>query len=427
MLLAGLWRLARLASSARPVESARWRATAEAVAREYGVRRPIRLLVSDRPALLVTWGHRRPIVLVPSSAERWSDDRVRVVLSHEVAHIQRHDWLTSMLGEMLRAVYWFNPLVWIACRRMRLEGERACDDAVLTRGVDGSAYASHLLDVARSFRRHRQRWLPAPAMIRVTSLERRIGAMLNPSLNRRPITGTARIATIALALALTASVAGFRAAAQTFGSVSGSVVDETNRTISGATLVLVGAPDQAKHELRSDARGHFEFVGLPPGVYRLEASAPGFATFRAELVVGARPLQQIVALQVGSLMETITVSGVGDARPRRDFVEPTPQVSSGCVSPATGGTIEQPIKLHDVRPNYPALLHETKVEGHVVLDARIGTDGTIGELHVVTSAHPDLDAAALEAVRQWRFSQTRLNCVPIEVSMTVHVNFVPTP
>ena len=126
-------------------------------------------------------------------------------------------------------------------------------------------------------------------------------------------------------------------------------------------------------------------------------------------------------------METITVSGVGDARPRRDFVEPMPPVSSGCVSKATGGTIEQPTKLRDVRPNYPALLYETKVEGHVVLDARIGTDGAIGARRVVTPAHPDLDAAALEAVRQWRFSQTLLNCVPIEVSMTVHVNFVPTP
>jgi TonB family protein len=251
--------------------------------------------------------------------------------------------------------------------------------------------------------------------------------MLNPGLNRGPVTRAARLATMAVALGLTASVAGFRAAAQTFGSVSGSVVDSTNRTISDVTLVLIGAPNQAKHELQSDASGHFEFIGLPPGAYRLEASTPGFATFRADLVVGARPLQQVVALKVGSLMETVTVSGVGDARPRRDFVEPMPPVSSGCVSKATGGTIEQPTKLRDVRPNYPALLYETKVEGHVVLDARIGTDGAVGELRVVTPAHPDLDAAALEAVRQWRFSQTRLNCVPIEVSMTVHVNFVPRP
>jgi TonB family protein len=267
--------------------------------------------------------------------------------------------------------------------------------------------------------------LPAPAMVRVSGLERRIGAMLNPHLNRRPITHAARIATIALALALTASLAGIRAAAQIFGSVSGSVVDSTNRTISGATLVLTGAPNQAKQELKSDASGHFEFIGLPTGMYRLEASTPGFATFRAEVVVGARPIEQIVALQVGSLTETVTVWG--GSSPSTFVDAPWHDDTSGCVPAARGGTIRQPLHIRNDRPVYPAQLLQTKVEGHVVLDARIGTDGSIREVRVVTPAHPDFDSAALEAVRQWRFSQTLLNCVPVEVSMTVHVNFVPRP
>jgi TonB family protein len=425
VLLVGLWRLARLASNASPLESARWRAAATAIAGEYGVRRPLRLLVSERPALLVTWGYRRPIVLVPASAASWPDDRVRVVLGHEIAHICRNDWLIVIMGEVLRAFYWFNPLMWIACRRLRQESEQACDDAVLRGGVEASAYASHLLDVARSLGRPGHSPLPAPAMVRVSSLERRIGAMLNPHLNRRPITRAARIATIALALALTASIAGIRAAAQIFGSVSGSVVDSTNRTISGVTLVLTGAPNQAKQELKSDASGHFEFIGLPTGEYRLEASAPGFATFRADLVVGAQPLEQTVALRVGSLMETVTVWG--GSSPSTFVDPPWHDDSSGCVPAATGGTIRQPLHIRNDRPVYPAQLYQAKTEGHVVLDARIGTDGSIREVRVVAPAHPDFDSAALEAVRQWRFSQTLLNCVPVEVSMTVHVNFVPRP
>jgi TonB family protein len=249
--------------------------------------------------------------------------------------------------------------------------------------------------------------------------------MLNPRLNRHPITRAARIATIALALALTASIAGIRAAAQIFGTVSGSVVDSTNRTISDATLVLTGAPNQAKQELTSDASGHFEFIGLPTGAYRLEASAPGFATFRADVVVGALPLEQIVALQVGSLTETVTVWG---GSPPSTFVDaPWHDDTSGCVPAVRGGTIRQPLHIRNDRPVYPAQLLQTKVEGHVVLDARIGTDGSIREVRVVAPAHPDFDGAALDAVRQWRFSQTLLNCVPVEVSMTVHVKFVPRP
>jgi TonB family protein len=424
VLLAGLLRLTRLASCAEPLENARWQSTATALAREHGVRRRIRLLAGVHPALLVTWGFWRPIVLVPASAASWPADRVRAVLGHEIAHIQRHDWLILIAAEALRAFYWCNPFVWIACRRLRQESEQACDDAVLSGGVEASVYASHLLDVARSFGRHRRSWLPAPAILRPSSLERRIGAMLNPGLNHRPVTRGARIATMVAALALTAGVAGFQAVAQTFGSVSGSVVDSTNRTISGATLVLTGAPNQAKQELRSDADGHFEFVGLPQGGYRLEASVPGFAPFRADIIVAAaRPQQQIVTLQVGSLMETVTVWGGSSPAP---FVDPPwHDDTSGCVPAASGGTIRQPIHIRNDRPVYPAQLHQTKVEGHVVLDARIGTDGSIRDVRVVAPGHPDFDSAALEAVRQWRFSQTLLNCVPVEVSMTVHVNFVP--
>ena len=251
--------------------------------------------------------------------------------------------------------------------------------------------------------------------------------MLNPGLNRRPTTRPVRIATIAVTAILTASIAGFGVAAQTFGSVSGSVVDATNRPMSGTTLVLTGAPNQAKQELRSDASGHFEFVGLPVGEYRLEAFTAGFRPYRAEILVGSRPAQQLVTLQVSSLMETVTVSGVGIG-PRRELVEPTPPDSSGCVATAEGGKIAQPIKLRDVRAAYPPLLYETKIDGKVTLEARIGTDGAPREVRIVAPAqHPDFDASAVEAVRQWRFSPTLLNCVPVEVGMTVYVNFLPRP
>jgi hypothetical protein len=237
------------------MSSATWLALADAVAAEQRLRRRIRLLTSEQQTLLVTWGVSRPTVLVPSSASAWSEERVRVVLGHEMSHIRRHDWLTLMIAEVVRALYWFNPLVWIACRRLREESERACDDMVLGLGIESTVYASHLLEIARSLGQMRRVWLPAPAMVRQSSLERRISAMLNPGLDRRPVTRGAGIATIAAALALTGSIAGFGAALQTFGSLPGSVVDSTNRPVAGATLVLTGAPNDAKRELKSDGAG----------------------------------------------------------------------------------------------------------------------------------------------------------------------------
>jgi beta-lactamase regulating signal transducer with metallopeptidase domain len=94
-----------------------------------------------------------------------------------------------MAAELVRSVYWFNPLLWIACGRLRQESEYACDDAVLNLGVEGTEYATHLLDVARTFRRHGRTLSgsPALAIARPSTLEKRVRAMLNNRLNRSPI------------------------------------------------------------------------------------------------------------------------------------------------------------------------------------------------------------------------------------------------
>jgi TonB family protein len=61
------------------------------------------------------------------------------------------------------------------------------------------------------------------------------------------------------------------------------------------------------------------------------------------------------------------------------------------------------------------------------MEALIGTDGTVREVHVISSPHPDLDRAATDAVRQWEFTPTILNCTPIEVRMNVTAAFVARP
>ena len=126
-----------------------WSDVSRRLSRDYGLRRPVLLLQGEHPTLLGTWGLRQAKMILPREAREWPADRVRIVLGHELAHIQRRDWLVQLAAELLRAVYWFNPLVWIACRRLRQESEQACDDAVLRLGVEGRDYATHLLDVAR--------------------------------------------------------------------------------------------------------------------------------------------------------------------------------------------------------------------------------------------------------------------------------------
>jgi TonB family protein len=410
ILLAGLGRLSWLAWRARDVSGERWGS----------VLGPVRLLQSDHPTLLVTWGFVRPQIILPASASHWSDERMRVVLWHELAHIQRHDWLAQMIAETLRTIYWFNPLVWLASRRLRFESEQACDDAVLARGIDGAAYATALLGLVRDLKQ-RHNWLPAPAMARSSSLKRRVSAMLNVRVNRNPLSRTSRIVIVLALLAITIPIA----AAQAFARFSGAVVDAQGLPLPNASLVLSNAQRNSKYEVRSAATGAFEFVGLPAGAYSFDVTTPGFATIHETLsIASGENLQRMLTMKVGGLVEEILLVGdkegpasIKEARP----FEPTDL--SRCVTSSVGGNIKAPKKLRDVAPEYPAGLRGSGTEGVVVLDTKIGVDGFVKDIEVREGATPGFADAAITSIREWRFSQTILNCTPIEVPMTVTMRF----
>ena len=87
-----------------------------------------------------------------------------------------------------------------------------------------------------------------------------------------------------------------------------------------------------------------------------------------------------------------------------------------------GGTITEPKKIRDVKPAYPPVALQSGVEGMVILEAVVGTDGSVKSAGVLRG-HPLLDQAAVDAVLQWRYTPTLLNGVPVDVVMTVTVNF----
>src|SRR5262249_28613311 len=161
------------------------RAMSAKVAAELGCRRTIRIEQSIDECMPMTWGILRPYIVLPRSAEHWSDSRLRVGLAHELAHVQRMDWLTQVGVQIVCSVYWFNPLFWMAANRMHRESESACDDAVLHLGVDARDYATHLLEIARGFCRSKTRW--ALAMARPSDLEKRFAALLRSKMSREAI------------------------------------------------------------------------------------------------------------------------------------------------------------------------------------------------------------------------------------------------
>jgi beta-lactamase regulating signal transducer with metallopeptidase domain len=427
ILVTGLGRLNWLAARSRRLTHGRWRELADEISSQSGIRRPFLLLQSDHPSLLVTWGLVLPKIILPAAARDWTEERARVVLSHELAHIRRGDWIVQMAAELLRSIYWFNPVLWLVCRRLRLESEHACDDEVMNRGVAGSAYAEHLIGLAKALHQRRYTWFPAPAMARPSSLERRIRAMLNDGLNRNPIGGRTRFVIFVLLFGAAATLA---AAQNMFQTFSGTVFDSTGRPVPGVTLVLQSAQRQAKYEVKTNDAGAFEFVGLLSGDYALEAKVSGFVPLTQHLTLAGQNVQRRLTLEIGGLQETIAVNITVDDR--ESSVRPAVREArapdlSGCVATAMGGRIIPPRKIKDVRPEYPSELRGTGTQGTVILTGRIGLDGFLTDLQAVGNPQPELANSAIAAVREWRYSQTLLNCTPVEPKITVTTSFRPIP
>ena len=87
-----------------------------------------------------------------------------------------------------------------------------------------------------------------------------------------------------------------------------------------------------------------------------------------------------------------------------------------------GGNIAPPKKTRDVKPSYPQIAQSARVSGVVIIEATIGPNGKVQNARVLRSI-PLLDQAALDAVKQWEYTPTLLNGVPVPVIMTVTVNF----
>lgn len=209
------------------VWNAEWQATlVEVESRTRWGKRPD-LRQSRETDVPFSYGWMRPVILLPADSADWSSERRRVVLMHELVHLRRQDWLLFTLAQLACIVYWFHPLAWMALSRFRQEQERSCDDAVIRTGTAQSAYAEHLVSIARSVTEPRA----AVFMASTHDLERRVEALLDPVRNRRGLTRGACAAAFAVAIACVAPLAALRAQdPRAVSSLSGTIYDASGAT-----------------------------------------------------------------------------------------------------------------------------------------------------------------------------------------------------
>jgi TonB family protein len=440
ILGAGLLRLRWLVRRGRPLTDGVWAEQAALLAQD-GPSRALRCVETTHPRLLATSGLVRPTLLVPRAARAWSAERVSLVLAHELAHVRRADWLIQIAAQIVRAGHWFNPVAWIVCARLRREAEQACDDVVLARGTAGGTYAAELVAIVRELRGAPSR-VPAMPVVHQSGFERRVACMLTPTLNRRPVSRTTALAVATVGLAVLLPLVAVAAQAVRT-RVEGSVTDPQRGVLPGVKLTLTHMVNGLKTDIESDSGGRFVFGDLEPGDYLLEARLPGFAVYRTTATVSGdgRAIAQELTLQIGTIQETISVreAATGPRQTRTQVVDQEQfrrleearrkRAAQVCWSAPerpvsfVGGNVRAPHKFVDVRPSYPEHLRTAGVSGTVALAARIGIDGLVEDIRVVSATDPAFASAATEAVSRWEFDATLLNCVPMPVDVSVTVSF----
>jgi len=211
----------------------------------------------------------------------------------------------------------------------------------------------------------------------------------------------------------------------------GVVVDPSHAPLPDVAVVVEDLSRRVTHRATTDRQGRFEITDLPAGEFEAEVAVAGFAVFRESVRVAGPMVEREIVLAIDALEETFTVvAGAGPANPdglgrERGEVEP-------CVAPVDpetqspiGGRVRPPRMLTRVPPAFPDHLREAELEGRVRLSGRISADGTLADVTLLEASHPDFAAAAEEAVRNWTWEEALLNCMPVDVGITVTVQFMP--
>lgn len=416
----------------------------------------------------LTFGLRHPVVLLPEDLAESIGLR-RAVVTHELIHVLRRDWLSVLAEEALRAVFWFHPAIWWLTSRVRLAREEFTDHLAVLATGSRRAYMEALMAFAE-----RSGPDPAPAFARRAYLFQRIVLLSKEAaMSSRRVVVSGAFVTALLVTAgwlvsdtfpvvrspvLMAAAAGDMQLSQTPPEKVNAVTPENpipRRLFSTPVPYPVGLAD-------SDATGSVELTvvldrsGLVTSATRrsfalaqpgprvvggrtdeesrrivdafTEAAAASVRQWRYDPPVDA-PLQFYVLAtfkpgQAAAMSQSDSPRGAGPAvraaRPLDTSAVPGQPVR-------VGGNIRAPMQTRKVNPAYPAIAQSARVQGVVILEALIDEQGRVADARVLRSI-PLLDQAAIDAVRQWEYAPTLLNGVAVPVIMTVTVQFtLPQP
>lgn len=435
-----------------------------------GIRERVTLFIAGEGVAPMVCGILQPSILLPKESARWSAERRRIVLLHELAHVERGDLATHLLARCALILYWWNPLAWLAWRESLKERERAADDLVLRMGTDAPGYASHLLDIARAM----QSSSPAAvAMARKSDLEDRMIAILDAKMDRKGAGALLAGAAVAVAVCITAPLASLQAQ-------QGQAEVRDTRAASGPSLLgqaqtlrRLGKRDEAEAAYRKaiaafgdkpEAIEAYTTLGVFALVRKDLAAAEAFFR-KAQLLDPAKAsaatmwmamvrqnenriaeaealFQSALAVQPANSQDAATTMELyaamleqanrnDEATVMKDrAMAIRKQVETAVYAPApsvdaqkVGGDVKAPSLVAKLEPAYTDEARAARYQGTVVLSVEIHQDGKAHNIRVVRGLGLGLNEQAMHAVSQWQFVPGAKGGQPVPVRATIEVNF----
>jgi protein TonB len=457
----GLWRLGQLRRAGTLAVPCAIHDDAQELVR---ARADIRYVASGQP---VTFGFRHPVILLPEMLREQSEPVQQVVLCHELFHVRRRDWVWVVAEEIVKTALWFHPAVLWLIARVRQAREEVVDELTVLATSQRRAYIEALLVFADTPAR-----APAAAFARRRHLFKRMVLISKETvMSSKRILASVATMTAVIATGVWAAVSVFpltetvlaqgpagavfvpqdqagpigpleRQAKpitpenpiprRTFVVLPQNPSTETSGVVVASARIVIdrqGRVAEARSMgagVRGGRSGSPAPVG-PPGEaftkalldavrqWQYDPPADGPIAFDVTFVftAGAEPRMAVH----GAYPIPAALAGIPPSPP-----PPPPPPGWGVGAVRVGGNVKAPEKTRHVAPVYPPIAQSAAVQGVVILETIIGGDGKVQNARVLRSI-PLLDQAAIDAVRQWEFTPTMLNGVPVPVIMTVTIQF----
>jgi TonB family protein len=422
-----------------------------------------------------TFGVRRAVVLLPTELRAATADIQRAVICHELVHVHRRDWLAMIVEEAVLTIFWFHPAMWWAISQIQLNREAIVDAYVVEMIGSRRAYMRALLDFADA-------GVLAPAtafarrdiVVRIKELSREVamspkrlalhaalliivlGMCQHTIVSALPLRTAVRYHTVDTPLRDVALPDTGRRPASVAQTVTSQVVSkpvpppppppppphaaaprplERPNPVYPPDALRYGVGARVTTHLTIDLNGIVTDAKATKWSLTIDRSIedPGYWANKPERPFLEAAENAARRWKFSQIDKEAAVDIVFEFRSVPSSVTPGAPSTVGATAVAVdetdrkvirvGGNIKPPIKIRDVRPIYPDDARAAGIQGVVILTLRISGDGSVIDAKVLRSI-PALDDAALTAVQQWRFSPTLLNGEPVDVIMTVTVNFV---